>query len=86
MVFTADVLDPATLARVSELNIPVNAGSGDMLDQLSQVSAGHHLWLRINPGFDRGHSQKTNTGSEIVSTAFGMRIFRKQWEKFNTIT
>ncbi|CDG47421.1 diaminopimelate decarboxylase [Serratia symbiotica] len=64
MVFTADVLDQATLARVSELNIPVNAGSSDILDQLGQVSAGHPVWLRINPGFGHGHSQKTNTGGE----------------------
>ncbi|MFV8984780.1 diaminopimelate decarboxylase [Serratia fonticola] len=64
IVFTADVLDHATLARVSELKIPVNAGSIDMLEQLGQVSAGHPVWLRINPGFGHGHSQKTNTGGE----------------------
>lgn len=63
-MFTADVLDHATLARVSELKIPVNAGSIDMLEQLGQVSAGHPVWLRINPGFGHGHSQKTNTGGE----------------------
>lgn len=34
IVFTADVIDQATLERVSELQIPVNAGSVDMLDQL----------------------------------------------------
>lgn len=64
IVFTADVLGHATLARVSELKIPVNAGSIDMLEQLGQVSAGHPVWLRINPGFGHGHSQKTNTGGE----------------------
>jgi len=64
IVFTADVLDHATLARVSELKIPVNAGSIDMLEQLGQMSAGHPVWLRINPGFGHGHSQKTNTGGE----------------------
>ncbi|MCS3407332.1 diaminopimelate decarboxylase [Serratia sp. AKBS12] len=64
IVFTADVLDHATLARVSELKIPVNAGSIDMLEQLGQRSAGHPVWLRINPGFGHGHSQKTNTGGE----------------------
>lgn len=40
IVFTADVIDQATLERVSELQIPVNAGSVDMLDQLGQVSPG----------------------------------------------
>lgn len=64
IVFTADVLDHATLARVSELKIPVNAGSIDMLEQLGQASAGHPVWLRVNPGFGHGHSQKTNTGGE----------------------
>lgn len=64
IVFTADLLDQATLLRVTELNIPVNAGSIDMLDQLGQHAPGHPVWLRINPGFGHGHSQKTNTGGE----------------------
>ncbi|OHX12922.1 diaminopimelate decarboxylase [Chromobacterium sphagni] len=64
IVFTADVLDHATLAKVVERGIPVNAGSIDMLRQLGAVSPGHPVWLRINPGFGHGHSQKTNTGGE----------------------
>ncbi len=64
IVFTADVLDEATIARVVELNIPVNAGSADMLKQLGERSKGHPVWLRVNPGFGHGHSQKTNTGGE----------------------
>jgi diaminopimelate decarboxylase len=64
IVFTADVIDDATLARVHELQITVNAGSVDMLAQLGEVSPGHRVWLRINPGFGHGHSQKTNTGGE----------------------
>ena len=64
IVFTADMIDGATLSRVHELQIPVNAGSVDMLEQLGQVSPGHRVWLRINPGFGHGHSQKTNTGGE----------------------
>lgn len=64
IVFTADLLDRATLARVVELNVPVNCGSMDMLDQLGAVSPGHPVWLRINPGFGHGHSKKTNTGGE----------------------
>ncbi len=64
IVFTADLLDRATLARVAELGIPVNCGSIDMLDQLGSVSPGHPVWLRINPGFGHGHSNKTNTGGE----------------------
>ncbi|AXO18420.1 TPA: diaminopimelate decarboxylase [Providencia stuartii] len=64
IVFTADVLDRATLARVTELDIPVNAGSIDMLSQIGEQKSGHTVWLRINPGFGHGHSQKTNTGGE----------------------
>ncbi|QGY30403.1 diaminopimelate decarboxylase [Pantoea cypripedii] len=64
IVFTADVFDQPTLARIAELKVPVNAGSVDMLHQLGAVSSGHAVWLRINPGFGHGHSQKTNTGGE----------------------
>ena len=64
IVFTADLFDRATLARVVELGMPVNAGSVDMLHQLGAVAAGHPVWLRINPGFGHGHSNKTNTGGE----------------------
>lgn len=64
IVFTADLLDHETLATVIEHKIPVNAGSIDMLRQLGAASAGHRVWLRINPGFGHGHSNKTNTGGE----------------------
>lgn len=64
IVFTADLLDHATLATVVEHRIPVNAGSIDMLHQLGAASKGHVVWLRINPGFGHGHSHKTNTGGE----------------------
>ncbi|MFZ6654378.1 diaminopimelate decarboxylase [Undibacterium sp. TJN19] len=64
IVFTADLLDRATLKRVVELNIPVNCGSPQMLEQLGQAHRGHAVWLRINPGFGHGHSRKTNTGGE----------------------
>ncbi|XLM23232.1 diaminopimelate decarboxylase, partial [Chromobacterium piscinae] len=64
IVFTADVLDRPTLDKVVAENIPVNAGSIDMLRQLGGAAPGHPVWLRINPGFGHGHSQKTNTGGE----------------------
>ena len=64
IVFTADLLDHATLRRVVELGIPVNCGSLDMLTQLAAASPAHPVWLRINPGFGHGHSNKTNTGGE----------------------
>ncbi len=69
IVFTADLFDHATLARVVQDGITVNAGSVDMLGQLGEASqragqTGHKVWLRINPGFGHGHSNKTNTGGE----------------------
>ena len=64
IIFTADLLDKHALKRVVELNIPVNCGSPQMLEQLGQAHPGHPVWLRINPGFGHGHSRKTNTGGE----------------------
>lgn len=64
IVFTADVFDRQTLDRVVKDEIEVNIGSIDMLHQLGQRSPGHRIWLRVNPGFGHGHSNKTNTGGE----------------------
>ena len=64
LVFTADLITRDTLDLVVAHGIPVNAGSVDMLHQLGAVSPGHRVWLRINPGFGHGHSNKTNTGGE----------------------
>ncbi|MFM0080366.1 diaminopimelate decarboxylase [Paraburkholderia sediminicola] len=65
VVFTADLVDHATLATVIEHRITVNAGSLDMLERIGQHAPhGHRVWLRINPGFGHGHSNKTNTGGE----------------------
>ncbi len=64
IVFTADLFDAATLDCVVEHGVPVNAGSIDMLRQLGPRSKGHAVWLRINPGFGHGHSNKTNPGGE----------------------
>ena len=64
IVFTADLIDHATLATVLKHGITVNAGSLDMLARVGQASPGHRVWLRINPGFGHGHSRKTNTGGE----------------------
>jgi diaminopimelate decarboxylase len=64
LVYTADVFEAGVLERVVELEIPVNAGSSDMLEQLGRRRPGHRVWLRVNPGFGHGHSRKTNTGGE----------------------
>jgi diaminopimelate decarboxylase len=62
IVFTADVIDPETLERVVALDVPLNAGSTDMLEQVGRKKPGHRVWVRVNPGFGHGHSRKTNTG------------------------
>lgn len=62
VIYTADVLPPAALELITQHDIPVNAGSLDMLDQLGRAAPGHRVWLRINPGFGHGHSRQTNTG------------------------
>lgn len=65
VVFTADLIDHATLSAVAEHRITVNAGSLDMLERIGRhAPEGHRAWLRINPGFGHGHSNKTNTGGE----------------------
>ncbi|KNE75161.1 diaminopimelate decarboxylase (plasmid) [Candidatus Burkholderia crenata] len=62
VVFTADLIDLPTLAAILKRGITVNAGSLDMLARVGEHSPGHRVWLRTNPGFGHGHSNKTNTG------------------------
>lgn len=64
IVYTADILTEATIERLVALQVPLNAGSEDMLTQIGRRSRGHRVWLRINPGFGSGHSKKVNTGGE----------------------
>jgi len=64
MVYTADIFDAESLDLVRSLDIHVNAGSPDMIEQLGEIAPGRNVTLRINPGFGHGHSQKTNTGGE----------------------
>lgn len=63
IVYTADVITQSTLERVVSLGVPINAGSEDMVEQVgAYAKRAYPLWLRVNPGFGHGHSQKTNTG------------------------
>lgn len=68
VVFTADLIDHATLRTVFDQRITVNAGSLDMLERIGRHAHDTHdaqrVWLRVNPGFGHGHSNKTNTGGE----------------------
>ncbi|MAT69521.1 MAG: diaminopimelate decarboxylase [Planctomycetaceae bacterium] len=64
IVYTADIFDRQALDMVAELEIPVNCGSPDMIDQYGARCPGRGITLRVNPGFGHGHSQKTNTGGQ----------------------
>lgn len=64
IVYTADIVTEEALERIVELDIPLNVGSADSLEQLGRRKPGHRVWLRVNPGFGHGHSRKTNTGGE----------------------
>ncbi|WP_343182420.1 diaminopimelate decarboxylase [Buchnera aphidicola] len=82
IIFTADLFDKKTLKKIVEMNITVNAGSLDMLEQLGKISPGHKVWLRINPKFGHGHNKKTNTGGEnskhgIWETELAIPIIKK---------
>ena len=62
--YTADIVTEEALDRILELDVPLNVGSADSLEQLGRRKPGHRVWLRVNPGFGHGHSRKTNTGGE----------------------
>jgi len=72
IVFRADLIDHVTLAAVLKHGITVNAGTVDMLERAGRHAPGHRVWLRINPGFGHGHSNKTNTGGP--NSKHGIRI------------
>ncbi|VTR40354.1 Diaminopimelate decarboxylase [Serratia fonticola] len=54
----------ATLARVSELKIPVNAVLLICWNSLARCLPGIRCGYVSTLGFGHGHSQKTNTGGE----------------------
>ncbi|WP_421852844.1 diaminopimelate decarboxylase [Marinomonas sp.] len=62
IVFTADIIDQETVELVVQHHIPVNVGSIDMLHRIATAAPHHPVWIRVNPGFGHGHSEKTNTG------------------------
>ncbi|MDY0165921.1 MAG: diaminopimelate decarboxylase [Thermoguttaceae bacterium] len=64
IVYTADIFDAESLELCVQLNLHVNCGSPDMIEQWGQRAPGSGVTLRLNPGFGHGHSQKTNTGGE----------------------
>lgn len=79
IVFTADVIDQATLERVSELQIPVNAGSVDMLDQLGQVSPGIGYGCALIRGLVTDIAKKPIPVAKTASTVSGTPICPPHW-------
>lgn len=79
IVFTADVIDQATLERVSELQIPVNAGSVDMLDQLGQVSPGIGYGCALTRGLVTDIAKKPIPVAKTASTVSGTPICPPHW-------
>jgi diaminopimelate decarboxylase len=65
IVYTADLFDSDAREFIVKYQIPVSAGSPDMIQQLGEFAPGTRVILRINPGFGHGHSQKVNTGGSL---------------------
>jgi diaminopimelate decarboxylase len=80
IVFTADVIDEATLARVSELRIPVNAGSVDMLEQLGQVSPVTRSGCALTPASVTATARKPIPAAKTASTASGTATCLPRWK------
>ncbi len=79
IVFTADVIDDATLARVSELGIAVNAGSVDMLEQLGAVSPGIVSGCALTRVLVTGTARKPIPAVKTANTASGTAIWLRRW-------
>jgi diaminopimelate decarboxylase len=62
IVFTADLFDHSILDLLIHIDIHVNLGSPDMIEQYAVIRPDHAVTLRINPGFGHGHDRKVNTG------------------------
>ncbi len=79
IVFTADVMNQATLERVSELQIPVNAGSVDMLDQLARFRQGIGYGCALTRGLVTDIAKKPIPVAKTASTVSGTPICPPHW-------
>ncbi len=79
IVFTADVMNQATLERVSELQIPVNAGSVDMLDQLGLFRQGIGYGCALIRGLVTDIAKKPIPVAKTASTVSGTPICPPHW-------
>lgn len=85
IVFTADLLDQATLLRVTELNIPVNAGSIDMLDQLGNRLRVTLFGCASIRALVMGIARKPIPAVKTANTAFGMKNSLAHSRKLSTM-
>ena len=85
IVFTADVLDSPTLARIAELKVPVNAGSVDMLHQLGTVSPVTASGCALIRALATVTARKLIPAAKTVSTASGTAICRWRWRRFSSM-
>jgi diaminopimelate decarboxylase len=60
--FTADIFDRRILELFEHVDVHVNLGSPDMVEQYAAIRPGHDVTLRLNPGFGHGHDLKVSTG------------------------
>lgn len=79
VVFTADLLDRATLRRVVELRLPVNAGSPQMLEQLGAASPGTRSGCGSTPASGTGTAARPTPAASRASTASGTNTWVRAW-------
>ena len=68
-----------TIERVVELDIQLMQVLLICFANLEEnVIKGHAVWIRINPGFGHGHSQKDQLQvGKIANMVFGMKMCQK---------
>ncbi len=81
IVFTADLIDDATLDRVKALQIPVNAGSIDMLEPAGRGVAGpSRLAAQSTRALATATARKPIPAVRIASMASGTATCRRRWK------
>lgn len=80
IVFTADLIDEATLERVKALQIPVNAGSVDMLSQLGKSLQAIASGCASTRALVTATAKKPTPVAKTANTGSGTAICRRRWK------
>jgi diaminopimelate decarboxylase len=80
IVFTADLIDEATLERVKALQIPVNAGSVDMLSQLGKSLQAIASGCASTRDLVTATAKKPTPAAKTANTGSGTAICRRRWK------